>query len=212
MTDGFDYLGRARLQGLTLLAVAFLVGALAGAAGDRLLTRPRVAEPPPREAREGPRLPSVLERMQLTAEQRATIDSILASGRPRNEAIVNEVMPRLRAVSDSLQEAIRAALTPAQAAEFDAYQRTHRPRLGPAHDAAMEPVAPERGRVPAATDGERPPRSDPERPGAADGRRPPPRREGEERRPPPQDGDPRRPPPPPGAAGAPPPPPRDGER
>jgi hypothetical protein len=131
MTDGLEYLGRARLQGLALLLLAFLIGALAGAAGDRLLTRPRPEGPRPQEHEGGARLPKVLEDMDLTPVQRAAIDSILASGRPRNEAIMNEVLPRFRAVGDTLHAGIRSVLTPAQAAEFDAYLKSHRPQTPP---------------------------------------------------------------------------------
>ncbi len=192
MTDGLEYLGRARLQGLTLLLLVFVVGVLAGFAGDRLLTRPRTPEPRPQDSRERPRLPKVLEDMDLTALQRTTIDSIIASGRPRNEAIMNEVLPKLRAVGDTLHQAIRAVLTPRQAAEFDAYLKTHRPQTPP----------------PPRDDLERPPRRDAQ-PGESPGdrsrdRRPPPREPGD-RRPPPPPGD--RPPPP---GGEPPPPPGGG--
>jgi len=191
MTDGLEYLGRARMQGLLLLLLAFLVGALAGAAGDRLLSRRPPPEPPaqgPGEGAQGrPRLPRVLEEMDLTPAQRSAIDSVLASGRPRNEVIMNEVMPRLRAVSDSLHQGIRAVLTPAQAAEFDAYLRSQRGRM-------RTPPPPREG-------------SD-DRSGGEPRRDRRPGEESRERRPPPPpDGDPsgRRPPPPP--EGSPPPPP-----
>ena len=196
MTDGLEYLGRARMQGLALLVLAFLVGALAGAAGDRVLSRSRSPRPQPQESQEKQRLPKVLEDMDLTPVQRAAIDSILASGRPRNEAIMNQVMPRFRAVSDSLRQAIRAVLTPAQATEFDAFLRSPQGR-------APTPPAP-RQDLGGARD-ERPREATPPGEGSRE-RRPPPRREGG-----PPEGGPgdRRPPPPPGDA---PPPPRDGNR
>ncbi len=200
MTDGLEYLGRARMQGLTLLLLAFVVGALAGAAGDRMLTRARPPDGPPPESRaggEGQRLPKVLEDMDLTGAQRAAIDSILASGRPRNEAIMATVLPRLRAVGDSLHAGIRAVLTPRQAAEFDAYLKTHRPQPPPPRDAGGRELE-------ARPRGKEPPERD-----APDRRPPPPPDQGRpDRRPPlpPGQGPPdRRPPPPPG--GAPPPPP-----
>ncbi len=204
MTDGLEYLGRARMQGLTLLLLAFVVGALAGAAGDRMLTRARPPDGPPPESRaggEGQRLPKVLEDMDLTGAQRAAIDSILASGRPRNEAIMATVLPRLRAVGDSLHAGIRAVLTPRQAAEFDAYLKTHRLQTPP-------PPRDAGGREPeAGPRGEEPPERD-----ARDRRPPPPPDQGHpDRRPPPPPGQgppDRRPPPPPG--GAPPPPPSGG--
>jgi hypothetical protein len=201
MTDGLEYLGRARMQGLTLLLVAFLVGALAGAAGDRMLSRPRPRPPEPRseESQGRPRLPRVLEDMELTVLQRATIDSILASGRPRNEAVMNQVLPRLRAISDSLQQAIRAVLTPPQAARFDDYLRTHRPAVPPLPRVGGDV---REGRAGPSVESDR--TGDP-RPGPGrDDRRSPPR-EGAAP-PPPRDG--AQPPPP--RDGAQPPPPRDG--
>jgi hypothetical protein len=202
MTDGIEYLGRARLQGVALLVLAFLVGVLAGAAADRLLTRPRPPELRPQETSGAPRLPKVLEDMDLAPAQRAAIDSILASGRPRNEAIMNEVLPRLRAVGDTLHAGIRSVLTPAQAAEFDAYLRSHRPQT---------PPLPRDGDRRVEDEG-RPPRRPPPAGEATDGapRGPAPRSapagERPDRRPPPsgEERDGRRPPPPDGA----PPPPR----
>lgn len=197
MKDGLDYLGRARLQGLVLLVLIFLVGVLAGVAGERLLSRPRPAEPRAEDEGQRPRLPGVFEDMDLTPAQRAAIDSIIASGRPRNEAIVSSVLPRLRAVSDSLHQAIRAVLTPAQVAEFDAYLRAHPPRLVGAPPPSEEAVRPSAAG---------PPRQTSPGEGARDRRPPPPPGEGppppDGNRPPPPDGNP---PPPPGG-GSPPPP------
>ncbi len=140
MTDGLEYLGRARMQGVTLLIVAFLVGVLAGVAGDRVMTsrppdRPGPHGGPGREGGppHGRRLPPMLEELGLSAEQHTAIESLLARVRPRNRAIMDEVMPRLRAVSDSLQAEIRALLTPEQQARFDAsvLARSNRPMLLP---------------------------------------------------------------------------------
>ena len=169
MTDGLEYLGRARMQGLTLLVLAFLVGALAGVAGDRVLSRPRPPQPAPQRPAGGTRLPRVLEDMDLSPAQRAVIDSVLASGRPRNEAIMKDVLPRLRAVGDTLHQGIRAVLTPAQAAEFDAYLKSHRSR-------EMEPPPPREGE------------GAPDRPGAGPAGGGPPRDGPRDRRPPPRDG------------------------
>ncbi len=204
MTNGLEYLGRARMQGLILLVLAFLVGVLAGVAGDRLMSRPRPPEPRPEGPRGRERLPKVLEDMDLTPAQRSAIDSILASGRPRNEAIMREVLPRLLAVSDSLHQGIRAVLTPAQVAEFNAYLRAHPPRLPgqpqprEGSDGAPGSGAPD-GRQPGEEPRERrpPPRDDL---GGPPGGYPPGHVQPDDRRPPPPPGgDPhgRRPPPPP---------------
>jgi hypothetical protein len=207
MSDGLEYLGRARAQGLTLLLLTFVVGILAGAAGDRLLSRPRPPVPAPAPAPPGPvagpRLPRVLEEMDLSPAQRTAIDSILAAGRPRAEAIMNEALPRLRAVGDSLQKSVRAVLTPAQVAAFDAYVKSHRGGM--------------MGPPPGMPGGERLGRPQGGPPGAMRDRFPPPPegfgppRGPRGRRPPPFGG----PPPPPGGGpppppGAPPPPPGGG--
>jgi hypothetical protein len=196
MTDGLEYLGRARLQGLMLLLVAFLVGVLAGAAGDRLWSRPRPSAPRPEAPAARQRLPRVLEEMDLTPVQRSAIDSILASGRPRNEAIMKEVLPKLLAVGDTLHMGIREVLTPSQAAEFDAYLKSHRrPELTPPpqREGEGDDRRPDVG----------PPREGAQdrRPGDGADRRPPPRERPDG---PPGGGRPERRPPPP--EGAPPPP------
>jgi len=65
--------------------------------------------------------------MDLTASQRAAIDSLLDVARPRNEAIMQRVLPDLRAQADSLRAAIRPVLTPDQQRTFD---REPRMRIG----------------------------------------------------------------------------------
>ena len=134
MNQGLEYLGRARVQGLVLLVVVLLAGVLAGAAGERLLSRdygpprhgPPWHGPPHGPPGRGP-FPEVLDRMGLSATQRAKIDSLLRSYRPRSEAILRTVLPQLRAQSDSLRAEVRAALTPAQQRDFDA-EMARRPR------------------------------------------------------------------------------------
>ncbi len=189
MNDGLEYLGRARMQGVTLLVLAFLVGVLAGVAGDQLLGRPHRPPvdggpgPGPRSGppgmREGPRLPRVLEEMDLSESQRGAIDSILASGRPRNDAIMRDVLPRLQAVSDSLRQAIRAVLTPAQAAQFDRYVQEHPARGFGGPTDRLGPGGPEGGPPDRGPRGFRPPLPPPD--GGPPGRRGPPPPPGEER-------------------------------
>jgi hypothetical protein len=167
VNDGLDPRGRARMQGVLLLVVAFLVGTLAGIAGDRLLSRP--APPPPRlegapppPGREAPpalapgdappaprpaagapagemrgpdprRLPDALERLDLSATQRAAIESLIVASQPGNRALMEQVMPKLRAHADSLEAAIRGVLTKPQRASFDRFLAQRRPpgRRGP---------------------------------------------------------------------------------
>ena len=120
MTDGLECLGRARMQGLLLLLVVLLVGVLAGAAGDRLLSGgdgPRRFGPQ-RHGPPGPRrgLPDVLERMELSAAQRDVIDSLLQAYRPRSE---KELREHHAAELGGLLE--RAGITGADPSEFRRY-------------------------------------------------------------------------------------------
>ena len=123
MDEGLPYTRRARLRALLLLAVVLVVGMLLGAAEERYraTTTPAPASPSQR------RFPGVLGRMDLTAPQRASIDSLLDLERPRNEAIMQRVLPDLRAEADSLRAAIRPVLTPEEQRAFD---REPRMRIG----------------------------------------------------------------------------------
>jgi hypothetical protein len=138
MNDGLEYLGRARIQGIMLLVVVFLVGAFAGVAADRLLPPPPppVQPPPPAADRmPGPpaerRLPEALERLDLSAPQRSAIESLIVLSQPGNRALMQQVMPRLRAHNDSLQAQIRLQLAPPQRAKFDEFIQARR---GPGFD------------------------------------------------------------------------------
>jgi hypothetical protein len=118
MSEGLEYTRRARMRGILLLAVMLVVGALLGAAEERYLEQrasaPAVATSPHRTT-----YPGALGRMDLTAAQRAAIDSVIDLARPRFEAIVQRVLPDLRAKADSLRGVIRTVLTPEQQLLFD---------------------------------------------------------------------------------------------
>ncbi len=122
MKRDIESLGRIRLQGLALLGLTFLIGTLVGVAGDRALLQPeRPSHPfgPGRVSFDGIRgthstLPPHLERLNLSNEQRAAIVAILERTRPTTDSILGTFLPRLRAVRDSIGEAIRVVLTPEQ--------------------------------------------------------------------------------------------------
>jgi hypothetical protein len=118
MNEEHEFVRRARVRSLVLLVVVLLVGMLIGAAEERYLLRhattPGVSTDP-----RTPTYPGVLGRMDLTASQRAAIDSLIAFERPRYEAILERVLPDLHAEADTLRLAVRAVLTPAQQQLFD---------------------------------------------------------------------------------------------
>lgn len=123
---------RARLLGLTLLVVTFLTGALAGAAVNRVLVARDVVadETEPRQERRsrGSSTDDFLASVDLTAEQRAEVDSILARRRQQIEATWDGVRPRLRALVDSTRQEIAAALDEEQRAAYELFLAEHKER------------------------------------------------------------------------------------
>ena len=103
-----------RLIGAALLIAVFIAGVAVGLALDRV-------------ARSEPRLKTVvvadmgrvLDRLELTAAQRAQADSIVQRRAPATERMMLDVADRLRGVSDSLDAELRAILTPRQRARLD---------------------------------------------------------------------------------------------
>ena len=119
MNDGIESLGGVRLQGLALLAVVFAVGILGGMAIERVRVA-RVRPPRPAEfVRLRGGMPPGMDRLNLTAEQRARIAEIFRSSRPLTDSVLHASMPRLQAIHDSVRREIRAVLTPEQQKLFD---------------------------------------------------------------------------------------------
>ncbi|NIN71887.1 MAG: hypothetical protein GTO46_08155 [Gemmatimonadetes bacterium] len=139
MKNGVESLGRIRAQGVAILLLTFVVGVLVGFAGERIRSARR-AELPPLPPAMGPdmtarfrqgNLPAMFRRLNLTPEQARQIAAIMENGRPRSDAILDEMLPRLRAVTDSIRQEIGAVLTAEQAALWDslaAHERRGRMR------------------------------------------------------------------------------------
>lgn len=72
--------------------------------------------------------PGFMEELGLTAEQQAQVDEVLARRRADSEAVLQEMLPRLRALVDSTNVEIRELLTPDQQAQFDAMRESLRDR------------------------------------------------------------------------------------
>lgn len=137
MIPNFSGPGRARFLGIVLLAATFLAGGLSGAALER-----RASAEPPRikrqqektesdqsnDDRQHGRRRSILDQVDLSAEQRAAIDSILQAGREKVDAYWKETEPGYRALVDSTRAQVRAVLTPEQQAEYDRLRAEHRAR------------------------------------------------------------------------------------
>jgi hypothetical protein len=109
-----------RLAGMALLAVTFVVGALAGTAFGRVLSagEPAPGSPAATECRDrGPH--HIFDELDLPPEQRSRIDAIMARRRARTDSLWQTDGARIRAAVDSTRAEIRAVMTPAQAAEYD---------------------------------------------------------------------------------------------
>ena len=122
---------RVRLLGFGLLAVTFVVGALAGAAIDRAVVgdpeeRPRQER---RDDDDGDRRRSfIIDRVEMSDAQRQTVDSILERRADRMRAVWREVEPRFHAISDSARSEIMEVLTPEQRAEYEELLERRRDR------------------------------------------------------------------------------------
>ena len=131
MNDGVESLGRVRAQGLLLLAVAFLTGALAGGAVERLITR-RIdvaSRPSPDDVLVangmfvGPGdIPPFLEQLHLTGDQRARLQEIFRRAQARTDALMAQSLPRVEALMDSVRGEMRSVLTPAQRLALDSLE------------------------------------------------------------------------------------------
>ncbi len=117
MTEATRPPRRMLLQGLLLLVVVFGAGVLTGGAVERIRVSRTRPMPAPMEDR-GP-VPWPFARLDLTEEQESRIVEIFESGRPLTDSIMQEVMPRLTAINDSIREEIRRVLTPEQLEQLE---------------------------------------------------------------------------------------------
>lgn len=104
---------RLRTIVISLIAIAFVGGAAAGVAADRMVA-PRVKL---RADLSG--MSAVFDRLELSAEQRRQAEAIVARSAPRSEAIMLDVADRLRSVADSVDAELRGILTPEQRVKLD---------------------------------------------------------------------------------------------
>ena len=145
MKQGVESLGRIKLQGIALLFLAFVVGILAGAAGERLRA---TRDEPGRPFARGPgmfrpgELPPWYEELDLTPEQREKITEIFEQGRPLTDSIMREMLPRIRAVTGSIRAEIRSLLTPEQREKLDDLEERFRRRRRGFRRGGRPPIEP----------------------------------------------------------------------
>lgn len=111
---------RVRLLGFGVLAVTFIAGALAGAAIDRATMKPAGTEARQARSNEGERERSyIIDRVDMSEAQRASIDSILDRRVRRMRSVWREMSPQLNAITDSARIEIMEVLTPEQREEYE---------------------------------------------------------------------------------------------
>jgi hypothetical protein len=154
MKEGMTSAGTVRTQALVLLVLAFLAGAFAGGAIERLSVRRRpTGSSRIGGSRRGPgfdglragNLPSSFDRIGLSEDQRLRIDSIVSKRSARTDSL----MKMSRAAYDSTRNEIDAVLTVPQRLTLDSLRREARAAGGlggrgprrdaPAPDAQKKP-------------------------------------------------------------------------
>lgn len=121
--------GKTRWVGAGLLAAIFVVGALSGAAVDRILVSTPAEEARSRADRrdrdddDDRRRRFVIHEVEMTADQRAAIDSILKDHserlRKREDAERERWRGIFRAITDSTLVSIKGVLTEEQQVEYE---------------------------------------------------------------------------------------------
>ena len=102
----------SRATAAAVLAAVFAAGM---AVGGALARRAGANEPPPATVN----VPSAFDQLGLTDDQRRRMDSVMERMRPRSESVLSAALPRLRALADSTDAAVREILTPAQRQRLD---------------------------------------------------------------------------------------------
>ena len=136
MKDAVESLGRVRVQGILLLVIVFIAGGVAGALVDRanLMKNRR-----PRMERfdnklDGPgqvgEFPGFFRDLDLTDEQRKQIRAIFEKHRPTIDSLMDDAMPKIRALRDSTDAEISVILTPEQRVKFEKQSPRHRFPMG----------------------------------------------------------------------------------
>ena len=123
-----ESVGRLRLQGLAVLAVAILVGGAVGVTVERARAAAQAAEDAPRWMRGGPdrrggprpgfdrgeRLPGFFSELNLTTEQRDEIRDVFDAQRPFSDSVMRSAFDQIEAIRESVRAEINSILTPEQ--------------------------------------------------------------------------------------------------
>jgi hypothetical protein len=114
---------RARLVAAALLTAVFIAGLAVGVALDRYAN---LGGGPGVRAVVLSDMSGVLDKLELTPQQRVQAGAIIERSAPRTEQTMLEVADRLRAISDSVDSELRAILTPPQRLRLDSLRVNRR--------------------------------------------------------------------------------------
>jgi Spy/CpxP family protein refolding chaperone len=136
MTEWLNARSRPRAIASLLLIVTFLVGALAGAAMNQVLGARTAPEQTPSATAHDERRGDERERrnrgpyhaLELSAEQRARVDSLLDERHRRIDEIFKRGEPEMHAVMQSTKAEIEAGLTARQRAQLEELRAQWRAR------------------------------------------------------------------------------------
>jgi Spy/CpxP family protein refolding chaperone len=161
-------MGRSKWIAVAVLLATFLAGGMLGAATSRLLASDRAEQrsrqdgAERRDDRRGGR--SIFDRMNLTAEQQAAVDSIMAKRTRDMKTFWEQNGPSMRAIVDSARAEVERVLTPTQLQQYQEFQkrRYHGPREPgtPGWGPPPPPDGKPDGRAPAEKSGKAPPPPD----------------------------------------------------
>ena len=111
---------RSKQTALTFLLGALLVGGALGFSADRVLLRDKIC--PAGKDQKGLRA-RMFDELDLSAEQRAAMDSILDDRHRQMRALMAPIRPRLDSISDASWAQMTTIMTDAQRAEFERLRR-----------------------------------------------------------------------------------------
>jgi Spy/CpxP family protein refolding chaperone len=119
-----------RSTAVVAIVALFLVGVAVGALGYHSFLVGQMRRPGGFAAWGTRLLASDLKRhLDLTPQQEAEIERILAESRAESVALHREMRPRVRAILDRTHARIGAVLTPPQRAEFERFRKRRHGRL-----------------------------------------------------------------------------------
>jgi Spy/CpxP family protein refolding chaperone len=128
-----------RVQAVLVLALVGTIGALLGILGDRVIAQRSAALPgevPRMSQPRGGMIPAMrysdrlADRLNLTADQRVRIDSILAEERIRARELAQEFQPQFRSLAEQTRMRVESVLTAEQREQMRAMRQQRARRMG----------------------------------------------------------------------------------